>query len=70
MPVSLSKDADTIPSTSGDWGERPNALVALNEAGERYWIEKVAHELNREIGLGLATAWSVGRTMSAVRRQE
>ncbi len=26
-------------------------------------------ELNREVGLGLATAWSVGRTMSAVRRQ-
>jgi hypothetical protein len=70
MPVSLSKDAGTIPSTSGDWGERPTALVALNEAGERYWITKMAHELNREIGLGLATAWSVGRTMSAVRRQE
>jgi hypothetical protein len=70
MPVSLSMDAGTIPSTSGDWGERPTVLVALNEAGERYWIEKIAQELNREIGLGLATAWSVGWTMSAVRRQE
>ena len=70
MPVSLSKDAGTIPSTSGDWGERPTVLIALNEAGERYWIEKITQELNREIGLGLATAWSVGRTLSAVRRQE
>jgi hypothetical protein len=70
MPVSLSMEAGTIPSTSGEWGERPTALVRLNEAGERYWIEKIANELNREVGLGLATAWSVGRTMSAVRRQE
>jgi len=70
LPVSLSMEAGTIPSTSGEWGERPTALVRLNEAGERYWIEKIANELNREVGLGLATAWSVGRTMSAVRRQE
>jgi hypothetical protein len=70
MPVSLSKEAGTILCTSGDWGERPTALVALNEAGERYWIEKIALELNREVGLGLATAWSVGWTLSAVRRQE
>ncbi len=59
----------SIPSTSGDWGERPTEIVALNEAGERYWITKIVLELNREVGLGLATAWSVGRTMSAVRRQ-
>jgi hypothetical protein len=70
MPVSLNSEAGTIPCTSGDWGERPMGIVPLNEAGERYWIVKIAHELNREIGLGLATAWSVGRTMSAVRRQE
>jgi hypothetical protein len=70
MPVSLNKEAGTTPCTSGDWGERPEAIVPLNEAGERYWIDKLSHEMNREIGLGLATAWSVGRTMSAVRRQE
>ncbi len=70
LPVSLSMEAGTIPCTSGEWGERPTALVRLNEAGERYWIEKIANELNREVGLGLATAWSVGRTMSAVCRQE
>jgi hypothetical protein len=70
MPVSLNKEAGTTAYTTGDWGERPPALVPLNEAGERYWIEKISLELNREVGLGLATAWSVGRTMSAVRRQE
>jgi hypothetical protein len=70
MPVSLNKEAGTTPCTTGDWGERPVVLVALNEAGERYWVEKISLELNREVGLGLATAWSVGRTMSAVRRQE
>jgi hypothetical protein len=70
LPVSLCTEAGTVPCTTGDLGERPIALVRLNEAGERYWIEKIANELNREIGLGLATAWSVGRTMSAVRRQE
>jgi hypothetical protein len=70
LPVSLSMEAGTIPCTSADWGEHPTALVRLNEAGKRYWIERIANELNREVGLGLATAWSVGRTMSAVRRQE
>ncbi len=70
MPVSLNMEAGTTPCTTGDWGERPVMLVALNEAGERYWVEKISLELNREVGLGLATAWSVGRTMSAVRRQE
>jgi hypothetical protein len=70
LPVSLSMEAGTIPCTTGEWGERPTALVRLNEAGERYWIEKIANGLNREVGLGLATAWSVGRTMTAVRRQE
>jgi hypothetical protein len=70
MPVSLNKEAGTTPYTTGDWGERPSALVPLNEAGERYWVDKISLELNREVGLGLATAWSVGRTMSAVRRQE
>jgi hypothetical protein len=58
MPVSLNKEAGTA------------AIVPLKEAGERYWINKLSHEMNREIGLGLARAWSVGRTMSAVRRQE
>ncbi len=52
-PVSLNQEAGFIPSTSG----------------EQYWIGKIVLELNREVGLGLATAWSVGRTMSAVRRQ-
>ncbi len=52
LPVSLSMEAGTIPCTSGDWGERPTSLVRLNEAGERYWIEKIAKELNREV------AWS------------
>jgi hypothetical protein len=33
MPVSLSKEAGTILCTSGEWGERPTALVRLKEAG-------------------------------------
>ncbi len=33
--------------------------------GMRYRVGKV----DRELGLGLATAWFVGGTMSAVRRQ-
>ncbi len=33
MPVSLNKEAGTTPYTTGDWGERPSALVPLNEAG-------------------------------------
>jgi len=70
LPVSLNKEAGTTPCTTGEWGEKPTALIPLNEVGERYWIVKAGLELNREIGLGLATTWSVGRTMSAVRKQE
>jgi hypothetical protein len=66
MSVSLNKEAGTIPCTTGDWGERSAEIVLLKEARERY---KFSHEINRVIGLGLATAWSVGRTMPAVRRQ-
>jgi hypothetical protein len=69
MPVSLDQGAGTTPCTTGSWGDRPTGLTALTEAGERYWISKIVCELNREVGLGLATTWSVGRTMSAVRRQ-
>jgi hypothetical protein len=69
MPASLYQGAGTMPSTTGSWGDRPTGIVALSEAGERHWIGKIVGELNREVGLGLATAWSVGRTMSAVRRQ-
>jgi hypothetical protein len=69
MPVSLDQGTGTTPCTTGSWGDRPTGLTALTEAGERYWISKIVCELNREVGLGLATTWSVGRTMSAVRRQ-
>jgi hypothetical protein len=69
LPASLYQGAGTMPFTTGSWGDRPTGIVALSEAGERYWIGKMVCELNREVGLGLATAWSVGRTMSAVRRQ-
>ncbi len=66
MPVSLYQGAGTMPFTTGNWGDRPTGIIGLSEAGER--IGKMVCELNREVGLGLATAWSVGRTMSAVRR--
>jgi hypothetical protein len=69
MPVSLDQGTGTTPCTTGSWGDRPTGLTALTEAGERYWISKIVCELNREVVLGLATTWSVGRTMSAVRRQ-
>ncbi len=42
----------------------------MNEAGERHWLLKLVGEMNRELRLCLATAVSVGRTLSAVRRQE
>jgi hypothetical protein len=66
MPVSLYQGAGTMPFTTGNWGDRPTGIIGLSETGERHWIGKMVCELNREVGLGLATAWSVGRTMSAV----
>jgi len=51
-------------------GGNATALVPLNEGGKRYWIEKVGLVLNGEVGLGLAKAWSMEWTMSAIRIQE
>jgi hypothetical protein len=71
LPVSLREGAGTTPSFGGGgWGQRPKVIMALNEAGERHWLLKLVGEMNRELRLCLATAVSVGRTLSAVRRQE
>jgi hypothetical protein len=69
MPVSLDQGTGRTPCTTGSGGDRPTGLTALTEAGDRYWISKIVCEFNREVGLGLATTWSVGRTLSAVRCQ-
>ncbi len=64
LPVSLREGAGR------GWGQRPKAITALNDAGERHWLLKLVGEMNRELRLCLATEVSVGRTLSAVRRQE
>jgi hypothetical protein len=58
-PVSLYQGAGTMPCTTGSWGDHPTGLTPLTEAGKRHWISKMLCELNREVGLGLATTWSV-----------
>ncbi len=55
--VSLYQGAGTMLCS---WGDRPTGRTQLTEAGERYWISKMVCELNREVGLGLATTRSVG----------
>jgi hypothetical protein len=53
---------------TGSWGVRPTEIKPLTEAGEKYWIDKLVTEINRELKDGLAIA-SFNRTLSAVRRQ-
>jgi hypothetical protein len=70
LPVSLSaKSYGTTAYTSGSWGARPTAIQPLTEAGEKYWVEKLVKEINRELRTGLATDICFNRTISAVKRQ-
>jgi hypothetical protein len=70
LPVSLcSKSHGTTAYTSGSWGARPTAIQPLTEAGEKYWVEKLVLEINRELRTGLASEICYNRTISAVKRQ-
>jgi hypothetical protein len=69
MPVSLAEDSSgTTAYVTGDWGKRPLKVGPLTETGEKYWVGLLIGEINRELKLGLATAVSFGRTLSAVKR--
>jgi len=69
MPVSLAEDSTgTSAFVTGDWGKRPERVGPLTESGEKYWVELLIGEINRELKLGLATSVSFGRTLSAVKR--
>ncbi len=69
MPVSLAEDSSgTTAFVTGDWGKRPERVGPLTVQGERHWVELLIGEINRELKLGLATAVSFGRTLSAVKR--
>jgi hypothetical protein len=70
LPVSLSsKSYGTTAYMSGSWGARPTVIQPLTEAGEKYWVEKLVTEINRELRTGLATDIFFNRTISAVKRQ-
>jgi len=69
MPVSLAADSTgTTAYVTGDWGKRPEKIVALTESGERHWVGLLIGEINRELKLGLATAVSFGMSLAAVKR--
>jgi hypothetical protein len=59
----------TTAYVTGGWGKRATAIKPLTPAGEKYWIDKLIGEANRELKADLATAVSYSRTLSAVRRQ-
>jgi hypothetical protein len=70
LPVSLRGDSSgTTAYVTGSWGVRPTEIKALTQAGEKYWIDKLVHEVNRELRVNLATALSFNRTLSAIKRQ-
>jgi len=70
LPVSLSGQSNgTTAYVSGSWGARPTEINPLTVAGEKYWIEKLVTEANRELRAGLSTDICFNRTLSAVNRQ-
>jgi hypothetical protein len=48
---------------------RPLEIKPLTQSGEKYWVDKLVHEANRELKAGLATQLSFNRTLSAIKRQ-
>jgi hypothetical protein len=50
-------------------GARPTAVKPLTAAGEKYWIEKLVVEANRELRSGLSLDICYNRILSAVKRQ-
>jgi hypothetical protein len=50
------------------FGKRPKRVIPLTESGEKYWVGLLIGEINRKLKLGLDTAVSFGRTLSAVKR--
>jgi hypothetical protein len=70
LPVSLRGDSSgTSAYVTGSWGVRPTEINGLTQAGEKYWIDKLVHEINRELRVNLATTLSFNRTLSAIKRQ-
>jgi hypothetical protein len=70
MPVSLRGDSSgTTAYVTGSWGVRPTDIKPLTQTGEKYWIDKLVHEINRELRVSLSTNISFNRTLSAIKRQ-
>jgi uncharacterized membrane protein YgcG len=70
LPVSLSSTSSgTTAYATGNWGARPQAVKPLTPAGEKYWIEKLVVEANRELRSGLSLNICFNRTLSAIKRQ-
>ncbi len=70
LPVSLRGDScGTSAYVTGSWGVRPTEIKALTQAGEKYWIDKLVHEVNRELRVNLSTTLSFNRTLSVIKRQ-
>jgi hypothetical protein len=70
LPVNLKGDSrGTTAYVTGSWGVRPMEIKPLTQSGEKYWVDKLVHEANRELKAGLSTQLSFNRTMSAIKRQ-
>jgi hypothetical protein len=70
MPVNLKGESSgTTAYATGSWGVRPLEIKPLTQSGEKYWVDKLVHEANRELKAGLATQLSFNRTLSAIKRQ-
>ncbi len=70
LPISLSSTSSgTTAYATGNWGARPQAVKPLTPAGEKYWIEKLVAEANRELRSGLSLNICYNRTLSAIKSQ-
>jgi hypothetical protein len=70
LPVGLcGTSSGTAAYATGRWEARPTAVKPLTAAGEKYWIEKLVVEANRELKSGLSLDICYNRTLSAVKRQ-
>jgi hypothetical protein len=49
LPVSLSSSIKYYSLHNWRWGNRPTSIKPLGVAGEKYWVNKLIGEMNREL---------------------
>lgn len=69
LPSSLAGNGRTT-FNSRSWGDRPRAMEAFTVERERYWVEKLVTEINRDFSLDLSVDLCISRSAAVLQKAE